>query len=201
MLIKLLIMMFIVAGIGVSTVSCGSNNNTNSTSNVMNNQDSTNVEDKVSEPKKEDKKDMTSAELDEALNNQPVKIIRTEYISQEDQFLRPDLLSAVFQNDSGVDIKNAVLGYVAWDSNNLPVKIQSQYDFTDGEYFKKVNYSDVNLVNGASYGENGGLSIGNDNIAKFKAIVVSYTDFDGNIWDNPLLEEFKKLYEDKKLAE
>ena len=194
-------MMFIVAGIGVSTVSCGSNNNTNSTSNVMNNQDSTNVEDKVSEPKKEDKKDMTSAELDEALNNQPVKIIRTEYISQEDQFLRPDLLSAVFQNDSGVDIKNAVLGYVAWDSNNLPVKIQSQYDFTDGEYFKKVNYSDVNLVNGASYGENGGLSIGNDNIAKFKAIVVSYTDFDGNIWDNPLLEEFQKLYEDKKLAE
>lgn len=193
--------MFIVAGIGVSTVSCGSNNNTNSTSNVMNNQDSTNVEDKVSEPKKEDKKDMTSAELDEALNNQPVKIIRTEYISQEDQFLRPDLLSAVFQNDSGVDIKNAVLGYVAWDSNNLPVKIQSQYDFTDGEYFKKVNYSDVNLVNGASYGENGGLSIGNDNIAKFKAIVVSYTDFDGNTWDNPLLEEFKKLYEDKKLAE
>ncbi len=201
MLRKLLIMMFIVAGIGVSTVSCGSNNNTNSTSNVMNNQDSTNVEDKVSEPKKEDKKDMTSAELDEALNNQPVKIIRTEYISQEDQFLRPDLLSAVFQNDSGVDIKNAVLGYVAWDSNNLPVKIQSQYDFTDGEYFKKVNYSDVNLVNGASYGENGGLSIGNDNIAKFKAIVVSYTDFDGNIWDNPLLEEFQKLYEDKKLAE
>ncbi len=201
MLRKLLIMMFIVAGIGVSTVSCGSNNNTNSTSNVMNNQDSTNVEDKVSEPKKEDKKDMTSAELDEALNNQPVKIIRTEYISQEDQFLRPDLLSAVFQNDSGVDIKNAVLGYVAWDSNNLPVKIQSQYDFTDGEYFKKVNYSDVNLVNGASYGENGGLSIGNDNIAKFKAIVVSYTDFDGNTWDNPLLEEFKKLYEDKKLAE
>ena len=83
----------------------------------------------------------------------------------------------------------------------LPVKIQSQYDFTDGEYFKKVNYSDVNLVNGASYGENGGLSIGNDNIAKFKAIVVSYTDFDGNTWDNPLLEEFKKLYEDKKLAE
>ena len=148
-------MMFIVAGIGVSTVSCGSNNNTNSTSNVMNNQDSTNVEDKVSEPKKEDKKDMTSAELDEALNNQPVKIIRTEYISQEDQFLRPDLLSAVFQNDSGVDIKNAVLGYVAWDSNNLPVKIQSQYDFTDGEYFKKVNYSDVNLVNGESYGEDG----------------------------------------------
>ena len=46
-----------------------------------------------------------------------------------------------------------------------------------------------------------GLSICNDNIAKFKAILVSYIDFDGNIWDNPLLEEFKKLYEDKKLPE
>ncbi len=199
MLRKLLIMMFVIIGIGVVTVSCSTSSNKSDTSNVNTVQSNTN--EVKEEDKKEEKKEMSPSELETALNNQPVKITRTEYISQEDQFLRPDLLSAVFQNDSGVDIKNAVLGYVAWDSNNLPVKIQSQYDFTDGEYFKKVNYSDVNLVNGASYGENGGLSIGNDNIARFKAIVVSYTDFDGNTWDNPLLEEFKKLYEDKKLAE
>ena len=191
--------MFIVAGIGVVTVSCSTSSNKSDTSNVNTVQSDTN--EVKEEDKKEEKKEMSPSELETALNNQPVKITRTEYISQNKQFLQPDFLSAVFQNDSGVDIKNAVLGYVAWDSNNLPVKIQSQYDFTDGEYFKKVNYSDVNLVNGASYGENGGLSIGNDNIAKFKAIVVSYTDFDGNIWDNPLLEEFQKLYEDKKLAE
>ncbi|BAK81150.1 hypothetical protein RATSFB_0588 [Candidatus Arthromitus sp. SFB-rat-Yit] len=144
---------------------------------------------------------MTSAELDEALNNQPVKIIKTEYISQDKKFLQPDLLSAVFQNDSGTDIKNAVLGFVAWDANNFPVKIKSKYDFTDGEYFKRVNCNDVNLVNGTSYGENSGLSIDNDNIAKFKPIVISYTDFDGNTWENPLLEEFKKMYVDKKLVE
>ena len=199
MLRKLLIMMFVIIGIGVVTVSCSTSSNKSDTSNVNTVQSNTN--EVKEEDKKEEKKEMSPSELETALNNQPVKITRTEYISQEDQFLRPDLLSAVFQNDSGVDIKNAVLGYVAWDSNNLPVKIQSQYDFTDGEYFKKVNYSDVNLVNGASYGENGGLSIGNDNIARFKAIVVSYTDFYGNTCDKPLLEEFKKLYEDKKLAE
>ena len=153
MLRKLLIMMFVMIGIGVVTVSCSTSSNKSDTSNVNTVQSNTN--EVKEEDKKEEKKEMSPSELETALNNQPVKITRTEYISQEDQFLRPDLLSAVFQNDSGVDIKNAVLGYVAWDSNNLPVKIQSQYDFTDGEYFKKVNYSDVNLVNGESYGEDG----------------------------------------------
>ena len=41
----------------------------------------------------------------------------------------------------------------------------------------------------------------NNNISKFKAIVVSYTDFDGNTWNNPLLSDFKELYADKKLVE
>lgn len=199
MLKKLLLTMFVVVGIGVLTVSCGTSSSKSDASDVNTAYSDTN--EVKEEPKKEEKKEMTAVELEEALNSQPVKITRTEYISQNKQFLQPDLLSAVFQNDSGVDIKNAVLGFVAWDENNLPVKIKEQYDFTSGEYFKEVNCNDVNLVNGASYGENKGLSIGNDNIAKFKAIIVSYTDFDGNVWDNPLLEEFKKLYVDKKLAE
>lgn len=199
MLRKILLSICVITSVGIATVSCATNNNKNSTSTVSTVQnDTTQVQE---EPKKEEKKEMTSAELDEALNNQPVKIIKTEYISQDKKFLQPDLLSAVFQNDSGTDIKNAVLGFVAWDANNFPVKIKSEYDFTDGEYFKRVNCNDVNLVNGTSYGENSGLSIGNDNIAKFKPIVISYTDFDGNTWENPLLEEFKKMYVDKKLVE
>lgn len=199
MLKKLLLTMFVVVGIGVLTVSCGTSSSKSDANDVNTAYSDTN--EVKEEPKKEEKKEMTAVELEEALNSQSVKIIRTEYISQNKQFLQPDLLSAVFQNDSDVDIKNAVLGFVAWDENNLPVKIKEQYDFTSGEYFKEVNCNDVNLVNGASYGENKGLSIGNDNIAKFKAIIVSYTDFDGNVWNNPLLEEFKKLYVDKKLAE
>lgn len=45
------------------------------------------------------------------------------------------------------------------DSNNLPVKIKGQMDFTDGSYVKQVNFTDINLVPGASYGADQGYGV------------------------------------------
>lgn len=36
-------------------------------------------------------------------------------------------------------------------------------------------------------------------IEEFKAIVVSYTDFDENIWENPYYENWLSVYENQKL--
>lgn len=203
---KLLISLLI--GISVLGVSCGQDNS-KAESEVEIKQESikSDNEDKevVAEtPKIEEKKTMTVAELNEALNNQPMTVISTEYVVQHDEFksLYPDMLSTVIQNNSGTDVKNAIVGLVAWDSNNFPVKIKGKFDYNGGSYFTKVDFGDVNMVNGAMFGENMGMEISEENtIAKFKAIVVSYTDFDGNTWTNPLLNDFKELYENKKLVE
>ncbi|WP_243278273.1 DUF5780 domain-containing protein [Clostridium paraputrificum] len=149
-------------------------------------------------------KDLTAEELNSELNKQPMTIIKTQYVVQDEEYksLYPDFLNVILKNNSGTDIKDASVGFVAWDKNNFPVKIIGDIDFSDGNYFVPVKFDDVNMVNGATFGEEGGYMISKDNnIAKFKAIVISYTDFNGNTWNNPLLDDFKNLYVDKKLVE
>lgn len=150
-----------------------------------------------------DEKVMSASELEAALSTQPVCVISTKYVVQNEQYksLYPDMLNAVIKNNSGSEVKNAVVAFVAWDSNNLPVKIQGQYDYEGGTYVKQCNYNDANMIDGATFGENGGYSLSAQGakIATFKAIVVSYTDFDGQVWENPLYNDWCELYEDKKL--
>ena len=141
--------------------------------------------------------------LEEALMEQPLAVIETEYVVQNDEYkaLYPDLLQAIIQNNTQSDIKNVVVAFVAWDKNNLPVKIKGSIDFTEGSYVKKVDYSDVNLIPGGTYGSENGYAVDEKcNIETFKAIVVSYEDFDGNTWENPFFDDFCSLYKGKKLG-
>ena len=149
-------------------------------------------------------KTMTMSEFDSLLLDLPVSVIDTKYVVQDDKYksLYPDMLQAILKNNTNSDIKNAVVGYVAWDKNNLPVKITGDMDFVGGSYVKKVNFADINLVPGGTYGDSSGYSIDEaSGIASFKAVVVSYETFDGVTWENPYFDEFISLYEDKKLAD
>ena len=151
-----------------------------------------------------EKKTVTESELDELISGQVVYVKSTEYIVQDEEYkaLYPDMLQAILVNNGNDDIKNAVVAFVAWDKNNLPVKIKGNIDFSDGAYIKKVNYEDINLVPGSEFGDGYGLSIDEDNsIATFKAIVVSYETFDGTEWENPYFDGWSKMYEGIKYAE
>lgn len=142
-------------------------------------------------------------EFEALLAEQPLSIISTEYVVQDDNYkaLYPDMLQAVLQNNTTSDIKNAVVAFVAWDSNNLPVKIKGKRSFDDGAYIQQVNYADINLVAGATYGEEQGYQIDeNCGIASFKAIVVSFETFDGETWENPYYSAFCTLYEGQKFS-
>ena len=148
------------------------------------------------------KSEVSEAELMTQLEGQALKIIETKYTVQDDTYksLYPDLIQAILKNDSEHDIKNAVVAFVAWDENKLPVKIKGNIDFSDGSYVKLVNYNDINLVPGKTYGHNSGFELDQTiKIETFKAIVVSYEAFDGATWENPLFGDWKALYEGKKL--
>lgn len=136
-------------------------------------------------------------ELEELLAKQPVYISSTEYVVQDSTYkmLYPDLLQAVITNNSEDDIKDAVVVFVAWDENDLPVKIKGQYDFSDGDYLIKCNYSGINLVPGKSYGEDSGMALDDSmKISKFKAIVYSYETFEGTTWTNPYYHAWSAMY-------
>lgn len=145
----------------------------------------------------------TPEELQALIDKQEVKIIATKYIVQDTKYkaLYPDLLSATLQNNSKTDIKNAIVAYVAWDKNNLPVKIIGEHDYSGGSYVKQCNFSEINLVPGKSIGSGKGMPISDDcsNIHTFKAIVVSYEGFDGETWSNPYYEDWVALYAGQRL--
>ena len=178
-------------------VGCSFSNKSNQ-SNVDN---TTNVENNKSI---EERQVMNTVDFENLLSSQPVSVINTEYVVQDESFkaLYPDLLIVSIKNNTDQDIKNAVVSFVAWDENNLPVKIEGQFDFSDTTYVKKVNFSDINLVAGGTFDENSGLALSeNSKIKTFKAIVESYETFDGTTWKNPYYDEFCTLYEGKKLTD
>lgn len=149
------------------------------------------------------KKTLTKTELDAELAKQELKIVSQKYDVQSSEYksLYPDMLQVTLQNDTKHEIKTAVIAFTAWDKNNLPVKIVGQHDYSDGTYIKEVNYSDINLVPGAKFGDGYGFSLSKDcnNIKSFKAIVVSYESFDGETWENPYYEQWRELYEGQKI--
>lgn len=143
-------------------------------------------------------------ELNQKLSQQDIVIESTKYVVQDEEYktLYPDALSVIIKNNTQKDIKDVVIGYVAWDENNLPVKIKGNMDFSEPEYFTKVNANDINLASGKIAGEGMGYEIDSSmKIKIFKAIPVSYTTFEGEKWSNPYENAFREMYEGKKLVE
>ncbi len=146
---------------------------------------------------------LSASELESLLKQQPVYIVSTEYVVQDNEYkaLYPDMLEVVFKNASNDDIRDLVIAFVAWDKNGLPVKIKGSIDFSDGGYVRKCNYEGMNLIPGESGGGDGGMSIDEEcNISTFKAIVYSYTTFEDETWENPYFDAWCELYEGKKLS-
>ena len=147
--------------------------------------------------------DITSESLDGLLAAQPLAVTAARFVVQSESYsiLFSDMLSATIVNNSGYDIKDAVVAFVAWDKNGLPVKIEGMIDIMGGMYVKEVKFSDINLVPGDTYGERNGYSLSADSgIVTVKAIAVSYVTFDGEEWENPYYDTFRDMYAGKKLT-
>lgn len=143
--------------------------------------------------------------LEEELSNQDVTVENVEYLIQDDRHkaLYPDMLSVIVKNDSDLDIKDITYGFVAWDSNGLPVRLKGSIDFSDGQFFSEGEGQSVNIAPGETFGRGYGWELDEemDKISSFKAIVTEYEGFNGEKFQNPLLNEFRKIYEGKRLAD
>ena len=140
---------------------------------------------------------VNQSQLASLLKKQPLSITKTKYLVQHKYYkaLYPDMLQAILFNRSKEDIKDAVIAFVAWDKNNLPVKIKGNIDYTDGEYIRYVSYSGINLVHGKTYGRRSGFEVDYScRIKKVKAIVVQYETFDGKTWYNPYMTAWSNMY-------
>jgi hypothetical protein len=150
---------------------------------------------------------LTAKELDEEIKRQPLFVESAVYQDASKFYGSNAMLQAILYNNSDISVKNAEVAFVAWDKNKLPIQIKGWLSSSDGSYFSTLSLDTINLMpkqryNGRSGDTYYGMRIDNNiDVSYLKAIVVSFEDFDGNIWYNPLLLDFKNLYENKKLVD
>lgn len=146
----------------------------------------------------------TPESLEKALNKQEVVIEDARFIVQDAEYksLYPDLIQTIVQNNSSEDIKRIVIGAVAWDENGLPIALPLQYSFGHSGTFDGVKDEEANIVAGGTYGSDVGMELDEDHhLHAFKTIIVEYEDYNGNVWNNPELNTFKSIYQDKRLED
>lgn len=152
--------------------------------------------------KKEDNKTLDIMALKENALDFPLEIIDYDILVQDEEFksLYPDLYRVIVKNNSEVDIKEYEVALLGWDDNDLPVKIKGDIDFGDGTYVRKLIASDVNLIPGATYGEDSGMGLDkNISLKTLQPVIISFTDFEDNTIKNENAEPFIKAIEGKKI--
>lgn len=156
------------------------------------------IEEDESKTESEEESELTAAELEEILLQQPCYVERIDYIDGDNG---ADV-SVVVKNNSGTDIKNVFYAMAGWDSNNLPLILRT-YKRVDGTgYVVETDFGDANIVDGGTYGEDLLFGIMEETASRletFKAVVVKYEDFEGNIWENPYYSDWIEIYKEKKL--
>lgn len=147
----------------------------------------------------------SAEELNAQIAQQPVTVSSVRYFDGETEVGNKyeNFLVATIQNNSTEVIKNAAIGYVAWDASGYPVVINGWGSGHSDEYVT-VDMDHINLEPGQSYSE-GGLKLssmaytGTTDITTIRAIVASYETMGGEKWVNPLLADWKELYVGKPL--
>lgn len=149
------------------------------------------------------KEKYTAARLERAIKKQDLYAVDAKYVVLHDEFksLYPDNLQATIKNNTDKDIKDVQYGFVAWDKNGLPIKIKGDIDFGK-RYFRGVTADVANIKGYGTFGEDKGYRIDSTiGVHSFKPFVVSYVDFEGKKWTNPLYKDFLKMYQGKRLKD
>lgn len=147
------------------------------------------------------KKDVYNTQLiNDMQNKQEVSVLSANVVSQSDNYkaLYPDMLQSIIKNNTNKTIKNIKIGWLGFDSNNLPLKIQYQNNFGNANYEFTGIANDVNILSQQTYGDKKGWDLEeNHGLAKVLACVKHVDYYDGSTWDNPYYQYWIDKYNDK----
>lgn len=108
------------------------------------------------------------------------------------------LLADITNNTDGA-ISGIVLAFAVWDSEGKPLAIKSASGLTEDSYIKEVDMGELSIEAEATWEAELGLRVSEEmeNVVYVEAIVVSFTDADGTIWENPLYDSWSLAFEEK----
>lgn len=91
------------------------------------------------------------------------------------------------ENLTKTDYKDVSMAVLAWDSEGYPIRICGMYEY-DPDY---VNYIGLENISPEKVGEYS-YTFETADIAYMSVFLSYYEDFDGNEWENPIIEEVEE---------
>lgn len=159
-------------------------------------------DDEIAKKSNEIKEKVKEQQIQEYKENQEVTVENTRIYIQHPTYkaLYPDSIEVIIKNHTSKTIKNYNVSILAYDSNNYPLKVQTQYNFGKANYEFIGMAENVNIISGATGGKNYGWSLDeNHGISKILALVKDVEYYDGSKWENPYYEYWIEQYKEKPL--
>lgn len=142
------------------------------------------------------------AKIETAKANQKVVLVDEPYITvQSDRWktLYPDMITAPVQNNSDQTVKDYTVGFLAWDANGYPVKLEWNTGLFSA-YLITGTGSNANILPGETFGYDVGWGLDEDcSFATIKGCVESVTFYDGTTWNNEYYNYWIEQYKEKPL--
>ena len=113
------------------------------------------------------------------------------------------MLMASIKNNKAEAVSEIILSFAIWDSEGNPLIIKTAKNPANTYSEFQMDVTGVTVEAGALWSENKGLYLdsGCGEIAFQKAVVVSYKNADGTVYENPLYSAWKETYLGKTLED
>lgn len=91
------------------------------------------------------------------------------------------------ENLTQTDYKHVSMAVLAWDSEGYPIRICGMYEY-DPDYVNYIGLENISPEKVSEYS----YTFEAADIAYMSVFLSYYEDFDGNEWENPIIEEVEK---------
>ena len=129
--------------------------------------------------------------MEQLVTQQEVNVIGANIISG---WLNDEMAEVVVQNNSDKVVKKYIVGYMAFDKDNYPIKV----GWLNEDYLKE-GVAEANIQPGQSYGKGRGWDLDNPAAVKIIASVKEVEYYDGTTWESEYYNYWVEEYKEKPL--